>query len=420
MSKIQIPEAFKGMFEPWRYRVYYGGRGGAKSESIARALLIKGMQSQRRVLCCRELQTSIAESVHKLLSLIIDQHDLGYFWTVTQTSIRGVNGSEFLFKGLRHNAKEIKSMAHIDEVFAEEAENISDAIWELLIPTIRKDGSSIDIAFNTKNVTDPTYQRFVASPQPDARVRKVSYRDNPFFPEVLRKEMERLKASDPEAYNHVWEGEPDTRKSGVIYAKQINKLREQGGITKVPYDSGCQVFTAWDLGYGDSTTIWWLQWVGRELRWIDYYENAGEQLEHYVSVLKAKPYNLGKCYLPHDGGHGNIRGESVSRQLTSMGVKNVVLEREQTIKPGIEILRQTIGFSAFDAERCKEGLRCLEAYAYEWDETRGIFKDNPKHDWSSHAADAARYAALAAPMARTSSTPKTPLPVIEFAKGGWS
>jgi len=419
-STIQIPESFEGLFKPYRYRVYYGGRGGGKSEAICRALLVKGMQEQRRVLCCRELQTSIAESVHKLLALIIEQHDLGDFWKVTQTAIRGVNGSEFLFKGLRHNSKEIKSMAHIDEVFAEEAENISDASWEVLIPTIRKDGSSINIAFNTKNVTDPTYQRFVANPPPESLVRKVGYRDNPFFPEVLRKEMERLKAIDPEAYNHVWEGEPDTRRSGAVYVKQLNKAREEARIGSVPYDSGNQVFTAWDLGWGDSTTIWWLQWVGRELRWLEYYENSNEPLDHYAQIIKSKPYNYGTHYLPHDGGHNNIRGDSVDTQLKRMGLKTKVLEREQSIAPGIELLRQTIGFSAFDASKCAEGLRCLENYAYEWDEARGVFKDKPRHDWTSHGADAARYAAIAAPMARAVGvTRKTP-PPIEFVGAGWS
>jgi len=419
-SRIQIPEAFKGLFEPYRYRVYYGGRGGGKSEAICRALLIKGMMETRRVLCCRELQTSIAESVHKLLALIIEQHGLDDFWTVTQTAIRGKNGSEFLFKGLRHNSKEIKSMAHIDEVFAEEAENISDASWEVLIPTIRKDGSSIDVAFNTKNVTDPTYRRFVAEAPPDALVRKVSWRDNPFFPEVLRKEMERLRVTDPEAHAHIWEGEPDTRRSGAVYAKQLNKAREEGRIASVPYDSGCEVFTVWDLGYGDSTAIWWLQWVGRELRWIDYYENSGEELEFYVKILKSKPYNLGMSFLPHDGGHGNIRGKSVSIQLRQMGVKNTVLEREMSVQPGIETLRQTIGFSVFDASRCAEGLRCLENHAYEWDENRGVFKDKPKKDWTSHGSDAARYAAIAAPLAKSGTVAKKPIPSIEFVGAGWS
>ena len=384
------------MFEPWRYRVYYGGRGGGKSENICRAYLVRGMKDPLRILCCREFQASIADSVHKLLADIIRDHGLDSFYTVTQTTIRGANGTEFIFKGLRHNATEIKSMAGIDECFVEEAEKVSNNSWELLIPTIRKDGSSITIAFNPKNPTDPTYQRFVAKKHDDALVVKVSYSDNPFFPQVLEKERLRLKDTDPEAYAHVWEGEFDTRKSGAVYAKQIAKAREEKRITLVPYDPSCQVFTAWDIGFADTTAIWWLQFVGRELRWLECYEKSGEQLDHYVQVVKSKPYNYDTHYLPHDGAHGNIRGGSVSSQLFQMGLKNVVLPREVDISTGIETLRQTLAYSVFDAEKCKEGLHALENYAYEWDEERGVFKSKPKHDWSSNYADAARYAARAA------------------------
>jgi phage terminase large subunit len=393
---LQIPEAFEGMFEPWRYRVYYGGRGGGKSESVCRALLSIGLKGPIRVLCCREFQASIADSVHKLLSDIIQDHQLGMFYTITQTSIRGSNGTEFLFKGLRHNATEIKSMAGVDYCFVEEAEKVSNNSWELLIPTIRKEGSSITIVFNPKNPTDPTYKRFVATKHDDALVVKVNYTDNPFFPVVLEKERLRLKETDPEAYEHVWLGNFDTRKNGAVYAKQLATAREQGRICRVPYDPSAQVFTAWDLGYGDATAIWWLQYVGRELRWLESYENAGEQLDHYVKIVKSKPYNYSTHYLPHDGGHGNIRGDSVAKQLYAMGLQNNVLSRETDITPGMDLLRQTIAFSVFDAEKCKDGIAALESYGFEYDEERGVFKSKPRHDWSAHYADAARYAARAA------------------------
>jgi len=399
MTEILIPTAFKEMFnDKWRYRTYYGGRGGGKSENVFRAVLLKGMQKPRRVLCCREFQTSIADSVHKLLSDIIKQHKLEWFYTVTQTTIRGANGSEFIFKGLKHNATEIKSMANIDEAIVEEAEKVSNNSWEMLIPTIRKEGSSITVLFNPKSPSDPTYQRFVKNQRDDAYVRKVSYLDNPFFPEVLERERQELEKTDPDAHSHIWLGDFDTRRSGAVYAKQLQAARTDKRITAVPYDPSCEVFTAWDLGFGDATSIWWLQFVGRELRWLDYYENSGEQLSYYVAIVKAKSFNYMKDghYLPHDGGHGNIRGESVSRQLDAMGLSNTVLARETDINPAIELLRQTIAFSVFDEKKCADGLHALENYAYEWDEERATFKSKPTHNWTSHAADAARYAAIAA------------------------
>lgn len=397
--QIDIPLAFEGLFKPKRNKVFYGGRGGAKSHAFGRTLLIQGLQKQLRIVCAREFQKSIKDSVHKLLSDIIRANPLmASFYQVLESTIRGKNGTEFIFIGLKHNVTGIKSLEGADICWVEEAENVSDKSWEVLIPTMRKPGSEIWVSFNTKNISDPTYQRFVANKSDDTLCVKVSWRDNPFFPDVLRKEMEKLREVDPEAHAHIWEGEPDTRRSGAVYAKQIAKARDEGRITVVPYDPGSEVFTVWDLGFGDATAIWWLQFVGRELRWIDFYENNGEQLGHYASVVKGKQYNYRRVpvFLPHDGGHGNIRGDSVSKQLATLGLQNVVLEREQDITPGIELLRQTIAYSCFDAVNCKDGLHALENYAYEWDEDKSVFKGKPRHDWTSHASDAARYAAIAA------------------------
>lgn len=413
MTQIQIPKAFKELFVPKRYKCYYGGRGGGKSQAVALALLVKGMQQTTRVLCTRELQASIGDSVHRLLSDLIRKHELEHFYEILQTTIRGKNGTEFLFKGLKHNITEIKGLEGVDVVWVEEAENISERSWELLIPTIRKDGSEIWIVLNPRNATDPTYRRFIAQAHDDVLLKKVSWRDNPFFPDVLRKEMEKLQSIDVEAYNHIWEGELDTRRSGAVYAKQLSKAREEGRICRVPYDPSTEVFTAWDLGFGDATAIWFLQFVGRELRWLDYYENSGEQLSHYTQIIKQKTYNYMKYghFLPHDGGHGNIRGDSVSRQLFTMGLQNTILTRETDITPGIELLRQTIAYSVFDSDKCVDGLHCLENYAYEWDEDRKVFKAKPKHDWTSHGADSARYAAIAASKIKGSLSRTERLPV---------
>jgi len=398
LTAIQIPRPFKFLREPKRYKVLYGGRGGAKSHNIARTLLVMGMERPLRIVCAREIQKSIKDSVHALLADIIRGHKLTNFYEIQESIIKGKNGTEFKFRGLKHNTTDMKSLEGADICWIEEAENVSHNSYEILIPTIRKEGSEIWISFNVKNVSDPTYQRFIASQDPDIIAKKVSWRDNPFFPDVLKKERLKLKESDPEAYEHIWEGAPDTRRSGAAYAKQLNKAREEGRITIVPYDPIAEVFTAWDLGFGDATSIWWLQFVGRELRWLDYYENCGEQLDHYAKVIKGKPYNYIRQghYLPHDGAHGNIRGDSVSRQLTALGVPNVVLERETDINPGIELLRQTIAFSVFDEHKTRDGIHALEQYGYEWDEARGSFKPKPRHDWTCHAADAARYAAQAA------------------------
>jgi len=406
MSEIVIPKAFEFLRTPKRYKSAYGGRGSSKSHSFARTLLVRGLEQPTRVVCGREIQKSIKDSVHQLLSDIIRSNEiLNSHYEIQESIIKAKNGSDFKFRGLKHNTSDLKSLEGTDIFWIEEAENVSDNSYEILIPTIRKPNSEIWATFNVKNISDPTYRRFITEAGDDTISRKVSWRDNPFFPEVLRLEMEKLKASDVEAYNHVWEGEPDTRRSGAVFAKQLSKAREDGRITLVPYDPSCEVFTAWDLGFGDATAIWWLQFVGRELRWLKYYENSGEQLDHYVKVVKDQPYNYSTHFLPHDGAHGNIRGLNVSTQLVQMGLKNQVLPRESDINPGIDLMRQTIGFSCFDQKNCADGLHALENYAYEWDEDRGVFKAKPMHNWASHGASAARYAALAASQIKTILTP---------------
>jgi phage terminase large subunit len=396
--QITIPEVFHELFEPKRFKCYYGGRGGAKSHAFARALLVKGMEKKMRIVCAREIQKNVKGSVHTLLADLVRSYELEGFYSIQEAVIKGKNGTEILFSGLKHNATGIKSLEGSDIWWVEEAENVSANSWEVLIPTVRKDNSEIWVSFNTKNISDPTYQNFVAKQDDDILCRKVSWRDNPYFPEVLNKERLRLMEDDYEAYLHVWEGEPDTRHSGAVYAKKLAKAREEGRITTVPYDPSFQVFTAWDLGFGDSTSIWWLQFVGRELRWIDFYENNGELLDHYAKVIKEKPYNYYDRghFLPHDGAAANIRGEAVPDQLRKMGINCTILARATNLRAERDLLNNTIAFSAFDAHKCADGILALENYHFEWDVDRGVFKKEPLHDWSSHASDAARYAAIAA------------------------
>lgn len=189
-----------------RYRIAYGGRGSAKSWGFARMALMIAATAKRRILCARELQVSIGDSVHKLLSDQIDAMGLAPWFEVQNNLIRGANGSEFIFTGIRNNATKIKSTEGVDICWVEEAEGVSERSWEILIPTIRKPGSEIWVTFNPDQVTDPTYRRFVTAPPPRAIVRKLSWRDNPWFSDELREEKDYLARVDPDAYEHVWEG----------------------------------------------------------------------------------------------------------------------------------------------------------------------------------------------------------------------
>ena len=393
--EIQIPKAFKDLFKPYRYKVFYGGRGGAKSHNIARYLLVEGMQRKMRFLCARELQGSIGDSVHKLLQDIINDHELSHFYDVQKAVIKGINGTEFIFKGLKHNATEIKSTEGIDKVWVEEAEKVSQNSWEVLVPTIRKPGSEILISFNPKHPTDPTYVNFVTNADDAMLVRKVSWQDNPFFPDTLNQERLRMQKNDPVAYNHVWEGEFDERHFGGIYATYIEKARKDDRVCPVPLKAGLPVITAWDLGKSDATVIWFAQIVGFEVRVIDYYAANQEDLAHYAKVIRDKGYEYKAHYLPHDAGHERLgMGGSISQQLRGVGVPNKII-KVGSVSARIELARDLLKTCYIDEKKCKDGIHALTNYQYEWDSNKNRFKTKPLHDWASDPADAFGYLAQA-------------------------
>lgn len=216
-QEVSFPPIYEDLFQPFRYKIYWGGRGGAKSWQYARALVIMGAQKKIRVLCAREIQFSITDSVYKLLVEQIVALGLEAYYKITQNRIVGYNGTEFIFKGLRINVKEVKSTEGIDICWIEEAQSVSEDSWNILIPTVRNEGSEIWISFNPYSETDPTYKRFILDTPPDSAVHKVSYRDNPWLPDVLKREAEYLKRVDYDSYRHIWEGEVRKISNAVVF-----------------------------------------------------------------------------------------------------------------------------------------------------------------------------------------------------------
>lgn len=205
-----------------RYQVYYGGRAGRKSWEIARALLTRAMTGRLRILCAREFQNSIADSVHKLLSDQIEMLGYSAYFNIQKTIITSNTGSSFIFKGLAaQNINSIKSMEGIDVVWIEEAQAVSEHSWSILIPTIRKKGSQIIVSFNPDLESDPTYQRFILGELPDCYVTKVNYTDNPDCPEEAKHEAEYLKRVDYESYAHIWLGELRKHSEAQIFRNWV-------------------------------------------------------------------------------------------------------------------------------------------------------------------------------------------------------
>ena len=252
------------------------------------------------------------------------------------------------------------------------------------------------MTWNPESKRSPTHKRFREGP-PDARVKvaEINWRDNPWFPAVLDRTRQRDMASRSDVYGHIWDGEFALVFSGAYYVKELLALKDEGRLCSLSVDPLLPVHVSWDLGIGDSTALWFFQVVGSDIRVVDFYENHGQGLPHYASVLAAKGYKYGTDWVPHDAkvrelGTGRTRVET----LTALGRKPQVIPNH-TLMDGINAVRQTLPKCWFDEKRTEYGLDALRQYRSEFKEDDAVFNDKPLHDWTSHAADSFRYLAMA-------------------------
>lgn len=393
----KFPSKLKCLFEPKtsRYRVLYGGRGAGKSHSVARALLCKGVLGTIRVLCAREFQTSIKDSVHKLLVDQIYEMKIEAHYDITQSTIRGKNGTEFIFAGIKNNINGLKSIEGIDYCWIEEANNVSAHSWSVLIPTIRKENSEIWVTFNPELPTDETYKRFVISPPDNAVVQKVNWSDNPWFPEVLDLERQSLKNRDFEEYQNVWEGFTRSTIDGAVFAKEMARAEQDGRICNVPYDATKPVFACFDIGWADATAVWIGQFVGMETRLLRYYETTQTTISEILAKLQSFGYLYETLYLPHDAQNKTLaaNGRSIEDIVRSSGFNVRIIDRVP-IADSINAARTIFSNCYFDKNNTETGLQCLRHYRYDVDPETKTFSQKPLHDNYSHGADAFRYIGL--------------------------
>jgi phage terminase large subunit len=392
---VEVPEKLLFLFDPARYKVVHGGRGGAKSWGIARALLGLGYSKPLRILCAREIQRSIADSVHRLLCDQLVAMGLDGFYTPQQLTIRGANGTEFLFAGLRQqDVHKIKSFEGADICWVEEAQAVSERSWSILTPTIRKPGSEIWVSFNPELATDPSYQRFVVSPPAGAVVKEISYADNPWLTAELESERADLERRDPVAYRNVWLGEPRTEVEGAIYATELAAVRDSKRIGSIPHDPLLRVRTYWDLGVGDDTAIWFAQVLRNEVRLIGYYAASGLPFSHYAQVCQAKGYTYDRHVLPHDAAARELgTGRSIQEIAGELLSGDLKIGPRLSVEDRINAARMVFPRCWFDKEQTADGITALSHYRRDFsDRLMGLTK--PLHDWASHGADAFGYMAL--------------------------
>lgn len=403
-----IHEKFEFLSEPYRYKIAYGGRGGMKSWAFSAFLLLLGAQKPLRILCARETQSSMKQSVYHMLRSQCARLELRSY-DIFADEIRSKKGffneakwgvgaqTTFMFAGLRQlGVDNIKSVEDVDICWVEEARNLSKYSLDTLIPTIRKPGSEIWISFNPALASDVVYQRMVLNPPTRAKVVKVGYEDNPWISQELLDEMADCRArcerlGNFDEFDNIWGGHCVETIDGAIFANELRQAKLESRIGKVPYDPSKPVHTFWDLGQGDATAIWFAQIVGFEYRILDYYENTGQKIGHYLKECQARPYIYGDDWLPHDAA-SNLLGQlrTIEQQFRDFGRKPRIVPKLSVVNR-INAGRSIFDNCYFDEAKCADGLQALRHYQYSVDpETKQRSKD-PLHNWASHGADAFTY-----------------------------
>ena len=399
MSILKIPTAkiFEPLLQPARYKGVYGGRGSGKSHFFGE-LLVETCQAERGTLavCIREAQRTLAQSSKRLIEGKIASLGLGHGFRLFSDKIETPGDGLIIFRGLQdHTADSIKSLEGFRIAWIDEAQSLSARSLALLRPTIRAKGSELWASWNPRRKSD-AIDDFLRGRRPDgAAIVKANWRDNPWFPDVLEEERLLDQKLYPERYDHIWEGDYARAFEGAYFASLLSEARAQGRIGKVSADPLLPLRAFIDIGgagaAADAFTIWLVQWVGSEIRVLDYYESAGQVLAFHVNWLRSRGYDHAVLYLPHDGvAANNITGKRYEDHLREAGFTVEPPVKNQG--PGaammrIEALRRLGPQLWFNKDTTEPGREALGFYHERKDEVRNIGL-GPEHDWSSHAADA--------------------------------
>lgn len=399
---VEVIDELLPFLKPMRYKVAYGGRGSSKSWGIARMLITRAYSKYEKILCCREFQGSIAESVLALLESQIHRMGLTSAFEIQAKKITCLTtGSVFLFEGLKANVTKIKSMEGITLVWAEEAEKILKTSWDILTPTIRADNSEIWVSFNPDDDLDETYLRFVDDPPDNCYSVQVNFHMNPWFPSVLRVEMEALKLKDYADYLHVWEGKPRVALEGAYFADEMVLARDEGRIRDVPHDKDISVQVSFDLGMADSMILWFSQRAGTAVYIIDCWEFKGTDLPTIAKQIMDSPYTISQIVLPHDGKvRGMISGLRRREVFDKLGFNVSIapgIHEGVSLDDGIRATKTFLSRCYFDKVKCIDGLKALKRYRTKYDKERRVYDNKPFHDWTSDFADSFRYLAITPP-----------------------
>ena len=431
MSILQIKtaKAFAPLLKPARYKGVWGGRGSGKSQFFGDLMVEEHlMYPGHRSVCIREVQKTLSESAKRLIEDKIQEYGLEkQGFRILRDRIETPGGGVIIFMGMAdHNNESIKSLEGFDRAWFEEAQTASTRSLQLLRPTIRKPGSEIWFSWNPSRKADAVDVLLRGDNLPTSTiVVKANWNDNPWLPDVLNEERLDDERNFPDSYDHVWEGGYITAQDGAYFAKVINKAKADGRISFVPRDPLMSTYAFWDIGgtgaKADAASIWITQFIGKEIRVLDYYEAQGQELSEHVGWLRLNGYDKTEMYLPHDGvKHDNVYRVTYESALKQAGFKVHIMPNAGAgaANQRIEAVRRVFPRVWMDKEKCEHGIEALGWYHEKKDQQRELGL-GPNHDWSSHGADSFGAMALEAEKiakGRVKSKPKRPQRKVS---GGW-
>ena len=404
--QIKIPNKLAEVFlaKDVRVRGAYGGRGSGKTVSFAKMAAIRGYELAQAgktgiILCGREFMNSLEDSsMAEIKKAIRSMAWLERHYDIGDKYIRTKDKRiEFAFVGMRHNLDSIKSKSSIHLFWADEAESISETAWVKTMPTVREHNSEVWVTWNPERETSAAHKRFRLADDDDMIVVEVNHSDNPWFPDVLERERLSDFRNRPDEYDHIWGGGMKTHIVGAYYASQLAKAKASHRIMRVPIDPLLPVKLFCDIGgtgkKSDAFAIWAAQFVGHEVRVVNYYEAQGQEISHHLNWMRNQGYesDAAEIILPHDGAtHDRVYSVSYESAFKQAGYRTEVIPNQG---PGaamdrIEAGRRLFPSMIFDEHGTKDGRYILGFYHEKRDEKRGNIGLGPNHDDASHCGDA--------------------------------
>jgi phage terminase large subunit len=405
-TQVAIPPKLKPLFiGPADVRGSRGGRGSAKTRTFAKMSAVKGYMFGQSgqpgiILCARQYMNSLADSsLEEVKRSIEDEPFLSNYYEMTERAIKSRDGRiEYAFAGLDRSIQSIKSKGRILLCWVDEAEPVTAEAWSILIPTLREEGedwnAELWVTWNRKRKSAAVESRFANSNDPLIRIVEMNWRDNPKFPAKLERDRQRDLKERPDQYDHIWEGHYVTVIEGAYYAASLTAARAQGRIGRVAADPLMAYRAFFDIGgtgaKADAVAIWIAQFIGREIRVLDYYEAIGQPLATHISWMRQRGYSSASIWLPHDGAsHDKVFDVSYESALRDAGftVETVPNQGKGAASARIEAARRLFPSCWFNEATTQAGLDALGWYHEKRDEERNVGL-GPEHDWASNGADA--------------------------------